>query len=105
MTKSKAVKQFSREDILAKLKNQIIVVEIPEWGATIRVQPVTFDRMIAMKTEHPIESDFKAALVVACCVDLQAEDVRLMKEGNGFQFATLSQRVYAALDASIAPGN
>lgn len=109
MTKSKQtekpLKHFSREDIVAKLKSKTIPVEIPEWGATVTVRTIPFDQMIQMKTQYPLDADFRAALMIACCADLSDDDVRTMKEGDGFQFSVLYKRVYAILDASIAPGN
>jgi hypothetical protein len=101
----KPLKQFSRDDIVAKLKSKIIPVEIPEWGAVITVRTIPFDQMIQMKTQYPLDGDFRAALMITCCADLSEDDVRTMKEGDGFQFSVLYKRVYAVLDASIAPGN
>ena len=105
MTKKPQKEVLDRDALLAKLKNNILIVEIPEWDASIRVQPPTFPRIQLLRLEAPDDAEFRAALVIACCVDLKEEDLRVMREGNGFRFSELLNAVYAAIGAKVDPGN
>ncbi len=103
--KQPATPVLSRDDIIGKLKNDTVTVEIPGWGGSIRIRPPTYPAMCQIRAEAPNDAEFKASLAIACCVDLKPEDMRVMREGNGIRFAELSNAIYAALGATGAPGN
>jgi hypothetical protein len=103
--KGKPSKVFGRDEILARLKNEIILVDVPEWGASVRVRPPEFPRICQLRLEAPDNAEFAALLVMSSCVDLKPEDLRMMREGNGLRFSELQNAVYAAVSTKGPEGN
>ena len=98
MSKKQAVKVFGRDEILAHVETKIENVEVSGWGGCVRIRPPNFQVISKLKLDYPDERDFQFALLTACMVDLQPDDVRAMMTGNGLRYAQL-------LDAVLGKGS
>jgi hypothetical protein len=96
---------LTREEILAKHKAQIRLIDIPGWEGAVRVRPPAFPEIVRLKMQHADEAEFKIALAIASCVDLKSEDFQAIREGDGFAFSTMVNAVMAAASEGINVGN
>ena len=92
-----APRVLGRDEILARHRVATKQVEVPGWGGVVNVRPPAFPEIIALKTAYPDEVEFKLALVIKSCVDLQDADFQALREGNGFVFSELVNAVLAAV--------
>ncbi len=89
-------KFLSREEILheaAPLEPRS--VQVMGWSGKIRMQNITFERLVELKVSAPDANAYHAMLIAEVCTDLSLEDAIKLQKGNGFKFATL----YAAVES------
>lgn len=89
-------KVFNKAEILDKCKKlETREVEIPGWGACVRMKNLTFQELLQIRIDSGTDSEARNAMIVAgACEDLDITDAYKLQSGNGSQFAAL----YAAVD-------
>ena len=80
-------KMLSRDDILGAPELPLVEVDIPEWGGTVWVKPMTaagrdaFEASVADDNGKVDKRNFRAKLVVRCVVDHET-GVRLFQDDD-----------------------
>lgn len=91
---------LTKEQILAAADLPLTEVEVPEWGGTCYLRPLTAGDAGQLQSEMAaadgqVPGDFRARLVARCLVD--AEGARLFEDGEIAVLAAKSATVVARL--------
>jgi hypothetical protein len=88
-------KVLSRDEILAEVAPlQTRAVRPAGWSGAVKMQNITFQKLVDLKTSCPDNESYHAMLISEVCVDLSLEDAIKLQRGNGIRFAAL----YAAVE-------
>ena len=96
-------KVLSKAEILERVKPiESRVVQVPGWGAGVKMKNLTFEELIRIKVDAGEDDEAKNAMIVAAvCEDLELKDAYKLQKGNGMQFAALFSAVDDFLSVKI----
>lgn len=92
MSRKAARNSLSRDELLAKLHADDRIVDVPGVGS-VHVRVPSFQRLVEIKTQCESEDDYRLAMILASCPDLEAKDLEAIRTGNGFAVAALVNAV------------
>lgn len=100
MSKKTARKPLSRDELISKCQaGPERIVDVAGVGP-VRVRVPSFPRLVELRSSIQNEEDYKLAMVLASCPDLKAEDIEILRNGNGFAVAALVAAV-TSLDKPV----
>ena len=91
-------KHLSAAEVLNIVKANIVMVQVPEWGACVRCKVPDHQVVYQLRVESANNEEFQANLFKACLVDFNADQIEELEKGHGIKYFQLFNAVMQSAD-------